>query len=128
MYNLLPYNPFELDDLTKIINTSVTYPTEVKTALQNITKVGNSQYKQVVIERLVKSKIPITDPVKKNYFRIPGKIDAVTKEEEKKLVYSPVIMTKIRKATHFRPENIKIALLRSFLVRHPCSNKQFPLS
>ena len=108
LYNLLPCNPFELDSLTKINNPSVTYSAEVKTALQKIKKkVGKFQYKESVNERLMKSKIPITSLIKKNYLQIPGVVGAVAKDEDKKLVYSPIIMTKIREAAHFRTENAK---------------------
>ena len=67
---------------------------------------GKFQYKEFVNEWLMKSKIPITSPIKKNYLQIPG-VDAVAKDEDKKLVYSPIIMTKIREAAHFRTENGK---------------------
>ena len=47
---------------------------------------GQQQLKDFWTERLIFGKIPITDPIKKNSFAVPGTITEKNKEEEKKLV------------------------------------------
>ena len=39
-------------------------------------------------------------------------VDTKAKEEEKKLVYPSVVLTKIREAAHYRPEHIRSAFLQ----------------
>ena len=97
-------NPFELDKLTKVSNTNIVYSEVVFKDLALLPKKGQSQFNDFWEERLTKGKTPIDAVIKKNNLCLPGKFEDQQKENEKKLNYSPALLTKLRSALHYRRE------------------------
>ena len=92
-------NPFELDKLTKVSNTNIVYSEVVFKDLALLPKKGQSQFNDFWEERLTKGKTPIDAVIKKNNLCLPGKFEDQQKENEKKLNYSPALLTKLRSLT-----------------------------
>ena len=97
-------NPFQLGDLEKINNNAITYDSNVNDAICSLIETGERQFQCFWNDRLVQCKVPITDPIKKNSFNLPGRIQEKRNDCEKKLVYSVSVLTKMREALNYRSE------------------------
>ena len=69
-----PCNPLEINDLVKISNTEVRYHIDVYGVLYSLVSTGESKFLDFFYNRLIKGKEAINDPIKKNFFLLPGKV------------------------------------------------------
>ena len=99
-------NPFQLDTLARINNSTIQFDDEVVVDLRFL-DIGEEQVKQFWEDRLVKAVVPIDAKVTKIDFCLPGKFEGKKKEDEKKLVYSNSVLTKLRSVIEIRPEITK---------------------
>ena len=72
--------------------------------LQSLIPAGQKQCDDFWNTRIIKGKVPVTDPIAKNRFLIPRQVQDQIKDGEKKLIYPPSILTKMREAIHHRKE------------------------
>ena len=97
-------NPFEQDTFVKKGNIKVNFDDfEVVTKLKQLLPKGQDQFEYFWDEGLVKASVAIVDsPIKNNNFMIPCKFESEKKEKEKKLVYPPGALNKLREAVKLR--------------------------
>ena len=99
--NGMKINPFEENNLVNISNTSVFYNEEIKKPLKLTLSEGQAQA-QFLKEPLIDRTKSVDAPIKKNNYKLPRTPNDVMKEKEKKLIYSPAIMNKLRKCIRVR--------------------------
>ena len=101
--NGMEINPFEESNFVNISNTSVFYDEEIKTSLKVILREGEAQFQMFLKERLIDRTKSVDAPIKKNNYKLPRTANDAMKEKEKKLIYSPAIMNKLRECLRVFP-------------------------
>ena len=98
------YNPFELIELCALNNSSIHFNAKVFSDISFMSKVGQEQFETFWNGRLVRGKVAIDVPIKKNCF------NTMANEQHdiqgKELVLSQSAVTKLRSAAVYREEKV----------------------
>ena len=100
LYDNVLCNPFELDKLTSISNTSITFPESVFKEVQNVEISGKVQADKFICDRLIHGKIPLNEKIAKNNFLLLDQVEA--RDGEKAVFKLPSsFMIKVRSCVDF---------------------------
>ena len=99
-------NPFEVDHLTMINNTSVHFSTKVILEIRGIEEKGHSQFKTFTVERLVKQTKPINEKIDKNGLLLLNTDPKGKSASKSNHTVSSVLLNKLKSAIPYRPLQI----------------------
>ena len=106
LYDKILCNPFELDKLTSISNTSITFPESVFKEVQNVEIAGKAQADKFICDRLIHGKVPLNEKIAKNNFLLLDQ-DKTQKNEKAEFKLPSSFMIKVRSCIDFRPTEAK---------------------
>lgn len=108
VYKSFRVNPFEFMELTTVINTEVVFDDNIHYNIKQLEVVGSAQLNVFITERLLMSKVPISEKITLNHFALPGD-DKVKKPRgtkvDKRLTSD--FFTKLRGALVYRRKEVK---------------------
>ena len=109
VYDGIVTNPFLLDTLTSLSNTSLAFPDNVFHNISILKSTGEKQFLRFFNDRLILGKETIDSKLTKNQFVLPGHVDPSEKKSEKSksMIIKDSQLTKLRSALDHREMEAK---------------------
>ena len=101
VYENIICNPFTLEKLTSISNTSVTFDDSVFLEIKSVQTIGSNQAKQFILDRFINGTVPLNEKITKNNFSLLNQTKSKAGEKGP-FKLNPSFLSKLRSGADYR--------------------------